>query len=289
MKKILAVSGGVDSMVMLAMILEKCPASEVVVATFNHGTRETSAEDAHFVERICQERGVNCVMGQANLGPSASEETARKARYNFLRQVAFEESGEIYTAHHLDDLAESITINFVRGTGFRGLAPMSSVGIRRPFLDGFFSPNEFGFPAFDRRAILRYAAEHDISFRQDPTNVSPKFLRNRVRDITFNLPLKTKLEIFQLWQKQRHIVKEIDDIIESILPEDLRFFRATFQETEREVGLELLRGGLLRAGISATGQKTNEFYDAILCYAPGKSFNLPNTRLIKLNKKDFML
>lgn len=289
MKKILAVSGGVDSMVMLDIFVQKFPTDEFVVATFDHGTRETSTEDVKFVERVCRERGVECVVGKAQLGARASEELARKARYDFLRRVAFEHRGEIYTAHHLDDLVESIAINFLRGTGFRGLAPLSSIGIRRPFLDGFFEPADFGVLVFDRRAVLRYAAEHEVRFRQDPTNSSDAFLRNRVRERTFDLPLETKLEIFRLWQSQREIVRETDEIVEAVVPEDLHFWRDDFRTIDRKAGLEILRGGLGRAGISATGPQMNDFYDAILSYSPGKSFNLPSDRLVRLNKKDFML
>ena len=297
MKKILAVSGGVDSMVMLEIFVRKFPAEELAVATFDHGTRESSVADAEFVERRLSEvssalkirEKIPFYRGKARLGEGVSEEKARTERYAFLRKVAFQEKGEIYTAHHLDDLVETVAINLVRGTGVRGLAPFTGLGIRRPFLDGMLDPAEFGFSVFDKRAILTYAAEHEVVFRQDPTNTSDNYLRNRVRERTFDLPPETKLEIYRRWQRQREIVREIDEIVESVLPEDLHFYRDDFRELERAEGLEILRGGLARAGVSATRPQLGEFYEAILHYEAGKKFNLPNDKLVRLNKKDFML
>ena len=297
MKKILAVSGGVDSMAMLSRMLKKFPAEELVVATFDHGARESSAEDAEFVEKKLAEvlsalkkpGKVAFYRSKAELSEGVSEEKARAARYDFLRKIAFREKGEIYTAHHLDDLVETVAINLIRGTGIRGLAPFSSFGVRRPFLDGFLDPREFRLEAFDRRGILKYAAEHKISFRQDPTNTSQDYLRNRVREKTFNLPLSTKLKIYRLWQEQREIVRGIDREVEGLVPEDLRFGREMFREMGEREGLEILRGGLMRAGVSATRPQMREFYQAILDYAPGKKFNLPGDKLVRINKKDFML
>ncbi|MBQ3274861.1 tRNA lysidine(34) synthetase TilS [Candidatus Saccharibacteria bacterium] len=285
MKKILAVSGGVDSMVMLDFFANNFPNDELVVATFDHGTRESSAEDALFVENISRNQYAlkKVYRGKAELGAGVSEEMARKARYDFLREVAFREKGEIFTAHHLDDLVETVMINFLRGTEFRGLAGLSSLGIRRPFIDGFFEKT------FDKREILNYAAEHEIVFREDPTNSSEDYLRNRIREKVLNLPIETKRAIFQLWQNQKRIVKEIDEIVENLLPEDLKFERDWFRNLDEKTALEILRAATIRAGVATTGPQRKEFLNAILNYQPGKQFNLPDDKLVKINKRDFVL
>ncbi|MBQ7802343.1 tRNA lysidine(34) synthetase TilS [Candidatus Saccharibacteria bacterium] len=283
MKKILAVSGGVDSMVMLDIFAKKIPKDELVVATFDHGTRESSKTDAEFVSKIASRLGIKIVRGEAKLGEKVSEETAREKRYEFLRRVAFLEKGEIFTAHHLDDLVETTAINFLRGTGFRGLAGLSNLGIRRPFLDGFFEE------VFDKRKILKYAAENEIIFREDPTNSSDDYLRNRIRKKVFELPLEKKLELFSLWKKQKELVREINGTTESLIPEDLKFSRDFFRDLEEKTALEILREATIRAGASTTIPQRKEFLKAILEYTPGKKFNLPNDKLVKINKKDFML
>ncbi|MBR3257038.1 tRNA lysidine(34) synthetase TilS [Candidatus Saccharibacteria bacterium] len=283
MKRVLAVSGGVDSMVLLDIFLRKFEKDSFVVATFDHGTRESSKLDAEFVKKVAGEAGIEVFRGEGELGEGVSEEEARRARYAFLRKVAFKNRGEIFTAHHLDDLIETTAINFIRGTGFRGLSGLSGLGIRRPFIDGFFPE------IYDKKDILKYAGENSIRFRQDPTNESDDYLRNRVRKKVRALPREQKLEIFSLWRRQREIVREIDEIFEEILPEDLCFSREIFRENERDVSLEILRAGLGRAGISTTRPQREEFLDAILNYENGKKFNLPGDRLVKIGRNGFRL
>ena len=285
MKKILAVSGGVDSMVMLDMAAKCFPAEELIVATFDHRTRENSGDDARFAYTAGTERGLDARLGIARSDSCSikSEEVARLIRYRFLLTLAEKERAEIWTAHHLDDLVESIAINIIRGTGPRGLAALSRPGIRRPFLDGTFGK------VFDRRDILKYAAENKIIFRQDQSNVSDMYLRNRVREKTFNMSYKKKIEIYELWQEQKTIMHEIDEIIECLIPEDLRFEREWFNDLDENIAIEILRAGLLRAGISATRPQIRDFLDAIKTYESGKKFNLPGNKLVKINRNDFML
>lgn len=277
-------------MVMLDLMLARFPNDELVVATFDHGTRESSGLDADFVAakvakiaQIAPALSSRVYRGEAALGAEISEEKARGKRYEFLRRVAFEEKGEIYTAHHLDDLVETVAINLLRGTGWRGLAVLDSAGVRRPFVDGTFGE------VFDKRKILEYAAERGVVFRQDPTNASEKYLRNRVREKTMSLPLATKMKIYKLWRRQVEIKREVDEILEEILPEDLKFEREWFDEMDEKVALEVLRAGLMRAGVTATRPQINEFYRAILTYGSGKKFNLPNDRLVKIGRRDFQL
>ena len=289
MKKILAISGGVDSMVMLDIFVKKFDKTELVVATFDHSARESSKEDCDFVSEVCSALEIPVYRGKAEKLTKISEEKARALRYDFLRKIAFKEKGEIFTAHHLDDLVETITINLLRGTGFRGLACLSSPGIRRPFLDGLFDPEEFGFSAFDKSSILTYASKNDIHFRLDPTNETSVYLRNRVREKTRSLPLEKKLTLFELWQAQKSLVKEIDSLTESILPENLIFSRSIFSELNDSTSLEILRAALLRAGVSTTIPQRKEFLTAIRTYAPEKMFNLPKDKMVKIHKQNFML
>ena len=283
MKKILAVSGGVDSMVMLDIFTKKFKRDELVVATFDHGTRESSRADAEFVKKIAERAGVLTYLGEKKLGEGVSEERARKARYEFLRKVAFKERGEIFTAHHLDDLVETTAINFLRGTGWRGLAGLSSFGIRRPLIDGFLGE------IFDRKKILEYAAKKKIVFREDPTNSSENYLRNRIREKVRAIEFERKLEIYQLWSEQKKIMREIEKILEEILPEERRFKREWFLDLDEKVSLEILREGLLRSEVAATRPQILEFLNAIKTYQPGKKFNLPEDKLVRINKADFQL
>ena len=262
---------------------KKFPAEELVVATFDHGTRESSKIDVDFVSDVCAKYHLEIHKGRASLGANVSEETAREKRYDFLKKIASEVGGEIYTAHHLDDLVESVAINLTRGTGFRGLAAMNAPGIKRPFLDGSFGK------IFDRRDILRYASENSVMFRQDPTNTSDDYLRNRLRPAISDLPREIKDEMYALWQKQTKLVSEIDEIVDGLISEDLTFERAWFKDLDDDVAIEILRAGLIRANIPATRPQIRDFLKAIREYAPSKKFNLPNDKLVCLGRRDFTL
>lgn len=270
-------------MVMLFLMAQKYSQDELVVATFDHGTRESSKADAEFVSQIASALQLKIYRGEARLGVKTSEEKAREKRYAFLRDVAEKEGGEIYTAHHLDDLVETVAINLTRGTGMRGLAALNAPNVKRPFLDGTFGK------VFDKCEILSVASENEIVFRQDPTNASDEYLRNRIRNKTIDLPKKTKLKIFELWQEQVKLIREIDKTVDGIIPEDLVFEREWFKKMGENEALEILRAALARADVSATRPQIREFLKAICSYQPGKKFNLPEDRLVKLSKKDFRL
>lgn len=276
MAKILAVSGGIDSMVMLDIFKDE----DIIVAHFDHGTRPSSLEDATFVRNQATKHQKVFQTARSELGEGASEETARKARYQFLYDLANQyRPAEIYTAHHLDDLIESIIINIVRGTGWRGLAILDTPGIRRPFLE----PDQ----TMDKKAICLYAAQRQLTFREDPTNSSDEYLRNRIRHQMNDSIQKTAL--YSLWQKQKELKHEIDDLVATLLPENHIWQRTWFTKLDQNIALELLRAGTLRANISATRPQLENFRQAILTYAPGKYFNLPNDHLIKLTKTTFEL
>lgn len=286
-KIILAVSGGVDSMVMLDMIcrLKQYSSGDIIVAHFDHGMRANSAEDAEFVQRKAQEYGVKFCLGRGELKKNTSEAEARAARYGFLHSI--DPFATIFTAHHLDDLVETVAINLLRGTGWRGLAALDTTGIQRPFLEA-----EMFYEPLDKAAILEYAAKRQLSFREDQSNSSDKYLRNRIRHQMNNSPLdfEQKLEIYQLWRRQKQLKAEIDQLVVSLLPEKGGIWqRAWFRDLKPNLALELLRAGTLRAGVAATRPQLEDFRQAIINYAPGKCFNLPGDRLVRLNKTGFEL
>lgn len=286
-KIILAVSGGVDSMVMLDMICrsKQYSSHDIIVAHFDHGMRENSAEDAEFVQRKAKEYSVKFYLGHGELGEETSEARARTVRYNFLHSI--DPFATVFTAHHLDDLIETMVINLSRGTGWRGLAVLDTPGIRRPFLE-----TEMFYEPLDKAAILEYAAKRQLNFREDQSNSSDEYLRNRIRHQMNNFPmdLEQKMQIYDLWQRQKQLKSEIDQLVVSLLPgKNQPWQRAWFENLDTSLALELLRAGTLQAGVSATRPQLEDFRQAILNYAPGKHFNLPGDRLVKLNKSDFML
>src|SRR3990167_9095744 len=182
-KYILAVSGGVDSMSLLHLLVQKRqqkadsniqhPTSniEFVVAHFNHGIRPDSDKDEELVHKAAKKYQLPFEVGYGKLGPGASEELARKARYQFLGRLKDKyQAKTILTAHHQDDLLETAIINVFRGTGRRGLTAISeNPDISRPLLD------------VPKTKIMSYAKRHKLKWREDPTNTDETKLRNYVR------------------------------------------------------------------------------------------------------------
>lgn len=318
-KKILAVSGGIDSMVLLERFFRDEP-ENIVVAHFNHGTRTSADLDEQFVSSRCEELKVPFETMKIMLGEGVSEELARQKRYDFLYHVANKYGGEIYTAHHLDDLIESIAINLIRGTGWRGLTPFSDNRIHRPFI-------EMGFYKTD---ILRFAAENKVLFREDPTNATDDYLRNRVRLKLFIMPRAEKERLIDFYKRQAIIRHEIEELCESLLNflliknssdeinggvdshGDANFtsvFRAKSEVFSKikirkdfflensflgnnenyteETVEEVLRFMCEKIGVNLTRVQLKDFLKAIRTYGTNKKFNLPKDKMAVIGR-DFI-
>lgn len=226
---VVAVSGGVDS----AVLLDKLVAGgeyQLVVAHVDHGIRPDSAQDAKLVAKLAASHQLPFELATLQLGPNASELQAREARYGFLRQVAKKHQAAVATAHHKNDLYESIAINLVRGTGWRGLAVLDSPGLIRPLLD------------MTKPDIISYAESRKLEWREDSTNTDTKFLRNKLRPLMSQLDDMDRQGLEYLHTKQLELKNQIDDEVQQILSKasdsNSRYFMTMIDES---VADELLR------------------------------------------------
>jgi len=168
---VLAVSGGLDSMVLLhaAASVRSDRLKTLLVATFDHRSGSHSAAAARFVERQARQLGIKCVEGLATM-PLTREHEWREARWDFLRSVAARFGGQIATAHTLDDQVETVFMRILRDAGPRGLAGLyAESDVLRPFLN------------LRRSDLAKYASNHGVRYLDDPSNESRAHLRNRVR------------------------------------------------------------------------------------------------------------
>lgn len=166
---LLAVSGGMDSMVLLDAAAETLDHGTLAVATFDHRTGPAARAAADIVAERALDLGIGCVSGIAQtVGHSESE--WRAARWTFLADVADRLGATIVTAHTLDDQIETVFIRALRGAGPRGLAGLfASSPVARPLLET------------TRAEIAQYAAGDGTPFVTDPSNADRRHLRNRVR------------------------------------------------------------------------------------------------------------
>ncbi|MDP9202953.1 MAG: tRNA lysidine(34) synthetase TilS [Gemmatimonadota bacterium] len=168
---VLAVSGGLDSMVLLtgAASLSARKRRNVTVATFDHGTGKAAGRAAALVARYAFQSGFLCVTGRAS-AVGTKEEEWRHGRWEFLRQVASKRAASVVTAHTLDDQIETVFMRILREAGPRGLAGLYAESeIIRPFLN------------ISRSRLDEYARALRVPFVQDPSNRDRKHLRNRIR------------------------------------------------------------------------------------------------------------
>jgi tRNA(Ile)-lysidine synthase len=167
---LLAVSGGIDSMVLLHAAGAACDARRLVVATFDHASGPHAAAAVDLVERTALRAGLPVVVGRGNPHDRPSEADWRDDRLGFLRAAALENRAIVWTAHTRDDQVETVLFRELRGAGARGLAGLAAPGeTRRPLL------------AFTRSDVADYARAAGVEWVDDPSNANRAFARNRLR------------------------------------------------------------------------------------------------------------
>ncbi len=178
---LLAISGGRDSVALLHLLFT-AGHRQIILCHLNHGLRgRESGQDAAFVRRLAKQYGLPCEVEKTDVAALANQErisietAGRNARYAFLRRMAIKhQASQLFLAHHADDQAETILAHLCRGAGMgglRGMLEQSSTQpvIVRPLLQ------------VQRAAIDAYIREHGLVYREDSSNGSLSYQRNRLR------------------------------------------------------------------------------------------------------------
>lgn len=177
-----AVSGGADSTCLLHVLFELAPRwnLHLGVIHLDHQLRgEESRQDARFVEQMAAALGLPITRGEADVARLARErgenleQLARQERHRFfLEHLRAGAADRIALGHTQSDQAETVLFRFLRGSGTAGLA-----GIRPVTHEGFVRP----LIAIDRAAVEQFLRDRKIAWREDSTNASLDFARNRIR------------------------------------------------------------------------------------------------------------
>jgi tRNA(Ile)-lysidine synthase len=276
MKYLIAVSGGIDSVVLLDMLVRQNK-HELIVAHIDHGIRPDSAADARFVQGLALQYRLPYVGKREELGSEAGEDRARHARYGFLFAAAAKHSATVVTAHHADDVIETIAINLVRGTGWRGLAVLDSPVVVRPLL------------RFTKQDVRRYAHERRLEWVEDSTNAEAKYLRNRVRRrLPVSLTLDARQSLRELRDEQLDIKAAIDQEAGRLLEAGERLSRYFFSCAETDAAMELLRHAVVqRARRSPTRPQLERALVAIKAARPQTRYELGGGVTLNFTKRNF--
>lgn len=288
---IVAVSGGIDSVVLLDMLMTgrltalgiadddtlprlqqeehdsrryveigvegRMSPEHVIVAHFDHGMRNDSADDARFVAGLAQVYGLRYETCREELA-GQSEEVARERRYAFLDAVAAEHNGVVATAHHADDVVETVALNIMRGTRWRGVACLDDDRRWRPLQER------------TKSELLRYAMEYHLEWVEDESNRHDTYTRNRIRKRLSALPSISRQKVLELRRDQLAKKREIDgEIRRQDLPVHSRYFMTM---VDMSVARELLHAECRRTcGVSLL---TRQVDYALLAIKTGR----PRTR-----------
>ena len=178
-KVVVAVSGGPDSMALLHLLtrIKKAIDITVVCAHVNHNVRKESDSELLFVEKFCMQNGIIFEsMKIEDYGDDNFHNEARTKRYNYFKEIVSKYNARyLFTAHHGDDLIETVLMRIVRGSTLRGYSgfseylKMDNYTIVRPLIQ------------VTKEEIVKYNKEHKINYVQDASNQKDVYTRNRFR------------------------------------------------------------------------------------------------------------
>jgi tRNA(Ile)-lysidine synthase len=275
---VVAVSGGVDSMVLLDL-LTKLPGMHLIVAHFDHGIRDDSDKDQALVQKTATKHGLPFVFNQGRLGADVSEAVARKARYEFLHTTRVAANAKaIITAHHQDDVLETAIINMLRGTGRRGLSSLQSRDrLVRPLLH------------LQKAKLITYAKKHKIEWREDSTNSNEEYLRNYVRQQILNkFSIKQRKLLLEHIKDGKRLNNDIDALLTSTLhiqPATHKLDRHWFVNLPHSVAKEFMASWLRERGYADFDKITIErLVVAAKTYAPGKHADIARGAQLAVQK-----
>ena len=223
---LLAVSGGVDSMVLADLF--QVSGFNFHIAHINYHLRnEDSNLDQKLVSDFCEKHKIPFHLYEVSENDNQPENSiqnwARELRYRFFREIQQKENLDyIVTAHHLNDQLETFIINLSKASGIRGLSgiPQNENGIIRPLLG--FSKNE----------IYDFAKENEIEFREDLSNQKTDYLRNKIRHNIVPELEKINPDFLTNFSKSINYINQAKDFINQSVEDKIEILKINSSENQ---------------------------------------------------------
>ncbi|MGB4206168.1 MAG: tRNA lysidine(34) synthetase TilS [Bacteroidales bacterium] len=280
---LVAVSGGLDSVALLHMFVNSGIKTGIAHVNFNLRGEESDGDEA-FVKALAEKYCLPFYCRHFNTEDHAKQQgisiqmAARSLRYRWFEEIAAQYEWDfVATAHHLDDQIETFFINLLRGTGIgglKGIAAKSGIFIR-PLIDTPLS------------TIEEYVKNHNLCFREDSSNISNDYLRNRIRH-----------QLIPVFDELQPLFRKIMAGNLKLLTETESFFRNEINKlkseiiTQHDAGLELSITKLIQTGfpglllyeiLKEYGFTTDQaqFIFQSVDAQPGKTFYSSSHRLVK--------
>ncbi len=210
-KLLVAVSGGVDSMVLCDLLLRSQLNFSVAHCNFQLREKE-SDEDEKFVRNYCSENQIQFFYKKFEVkkfkesGNFSTQMAARELRYEWFDELISEHKFKyLLTAHHLNDSLETFIINLSRGTGIEGLTGMNSRKIVRPLL------------SYSKAEILSYAEDRNLKWREDSSNQTSDYVRNKIRQKIFPVLEEIHPQFLENFSKSIQFLNEENQMMQNHL------------------------------------------------------------------------
>jgi tRNA(Ile)-lysidine synthase/bifunctional protein TilS/HprT len=210
-KIVIAVSGGVDSVVLLHLLMRinDTTRPSLVIAHINHNLRAESAEEEKFVKKLADTYHIPFHLyawPKAQQPKNGIEEAARNIRYHFFRKVMDDTGANLLmTGHHQDDQVETILMKLTRGSS---LQQLTGIELHQPFHKGELIRPLLFFP---KEQIYDYAHHHGLKYAEDASNQELTYSRNRFRN---EIIPRFKEENAQFNEHIEKFSRDLDDLLE---------------------------------------------------------------------------
>ena len=231
-KLLLATSGGLDSMVMVDLFQKMN--FDIAMAHCNFQLRGLeSFGDQNFIQNYSEANKIPVFITQFDTVNFAkdyklsTQVAARTLRYDWFHELLETKNYDyLLTAHHADDNLETFLINLTRGTGLEGLTgiPEQNEQIIRPLL------------IFSRDEIENYAKENNIQWREDSSNASDKYLRNKIRHKIVPILKELNPNFLNCFQKTQNYLQEAQEMIEDA---SIMIYQQVAKEIEEDIHFDL--------------------------------------------------
>ena len=293
---VIALSGGADSLTMLYSLysIKKQFDLKLHIAHFNHNQRDQeSLEDIKFVNKIANNLNIPITIGELDKSDinklTINESILREYRYEFLNSVATKIGAKsIALGHNFNDNIETVLMNIIRGTGLEGLSGMqpisnqkkkhNSIKIFRPLL------------SFSHEENINYCLKNDIEYREDVSNYSNYFTRNRIRldlipflEKNFNPAINNSIDRLSniAFTDISYINKQTDHFMKKIT--EIKNQTAYIKKFEfQSLDYAIQRRILIKLITKMTGESSNIYFNHIktiihlMNSRPGQHLNLKN-------------
>jgi len=310
---LLAVSGGLDSIVLLHLLASRLfnqpnqttpgkltsliqdfisltNLSKLELAYIDHSQRSDTEKDIQAIKSLSQHYNLNLHISKLNLPPDVSESLARELRYKELEKIKSKNKlDHLITAHHADDVVETALINLTRGTGPKGLTSLRHhpAGIWRPYLSKLNQKVHI-----NKVDLEQYAKEHQLSWHEDSTNQTDRYLRNRIRQKLFSTPKADQKKLLDLITSQQEnnlnasqITEQIIEHLTSNQPD--HYNRADFLDLEEDIQNHILHILISQKGYDVNRQSVQRAQEFISTAKTKKILQLKGCDITIATKDSF--